>query len=241
MIASSPLKNINMQMKNKSMMKSLFAGFAILALATGLTSCKKNDVDLTGSANLKVVNASPGSSPQGFYLSNSTVVKGNLAYGDESDYIVTNSGNNLEAQFKTEASATPYATGSFSFDSGKNYSIFLAGQGQSARIKVYTDDMAASASGQAKVRFINLSDALSANIDIKKGSGENLAVNLAGDNASAYVNLAPGVLNLNIFITGQTTSLGSFNLKAFLPGKIYTVYVTGSTSTNIEVHQILHN
>ena len=228
-------------MKNKSLFKGLFAGFAILALTTGLTSCKKNDVDESGSVNLKVINASPSSSPQGFFLANSTVIQGGLAYGDASDYVVTNSGSNLEAQFRNEGSSSPYAAGNFDFSKGNYYSIFLAGEGQTARIKVYEDDMAAPAAGQAKVRFIHLSDAAPANVDIRRGSGENLVVNLGHDNASNYVSVAPGILSMDVYASGQTTSLGNFNLTAFLADKIYTVYISGSTGSDIEVHQVVHN
>jgi len=228
-------------MNNKSLIKNLLSGFAVLALTTALISCKKNDVDEFGSANLKVVNASPASSPQGFFLANSTVIKGSLAYGDESDYIVTNSGNNLEAQFRNDGSSAAYATSKFEFNNGKNYSIFLAGDGQAARIKVFTDDMIAPAAGQAKVRFIHLSDAAPTRIDIKNGSGDNLVVNLERDNSSNYVTLAPGILSMNVYGANQTTSLGNYNVTAFLANKIYTVYITGTTIDDIEVHQLSHN
>jgi hypothetical protein len=228
-------------MKNKSVFKSLLTGFAILVITTGLTSCKENDVDETGTANLKVVNASPGSGSQGFFLANSTVVQSGLEFGEASDYVVTNSGNNLEAQFRTDGSSSPYATSNFDLEKGRYYTVFLAGEGQRARIKVYNDDMAAPASGQAKVRFIHLSDAAPANIDIKRGSGDNLVVNLEHEKSSNYVTVAPGILSMDVYATGQATSLGNFNLTAFLANKIYTVYITGSTSNNIEVHQITHN
>lgn len=228
-------------MKNKSVFKNLLTGFAILALTTGLTSCKDNDVDETGTANIKVVNASPGSTPQGFFLANNTVVQGGLAFGDASDYIVTNSGNNLEAQFRNDGSTSPYATEDFDLEKGRYYTIFLAGQGQSARIEVFNDDMAVPASGQVKVRFIHLSDAAPENIDIKRGSGDNLVVNLERDDASNYVTVAPGLLSLDVYATGQTTSLANFDLTALLPDKIYTVFITGSTAEDIEVQQIVHN
>ncbi|WP_432712097.1 DUF4397 domain-containing protein [Pedobacter sp.] len=228
-------------MKNNSLFKSLLAGVAILALTTGLTSCKKNDVDETGSANLKVINASPSSTPQGFFLANSTVIQSGLAYGDTKDYIATNSGNNLEAQFRNDGSSTVYATTKFDLDKGKYYSVFLAGDGQAARVKLFTDDMTAPAAGKAKIRFIHLSDAAPASVDIKRGSGDNLVVNLQRDNSSDYLTVDPGILSINVYATGQTTSLGSFNITAFLANKIYTVYIAGSTAADIQVKQISHN
>lgn len=229
-------------MKTKSLFKSLFAGAFVVAIATGMTSCKKDDIDETGSANVKVVNASTTSSPQGFYLANKTVVQGGLAFGNASDgYVVANSGNNLTLQFRNDGSSAAYASTNANFDKGKYYSVFLAGDGQSARIKVFTDDMAAPSSGKAKVRFVHLSDAAPANVDIRTDATTNIAANLARDNASGYVEVNPGFSSLQVYPAGGTTSAGSFNLSAFASGKIYTVYVTGSTTNSISVRQISHN
>jgi len=228
-------------MKRKSIFKNLLTGTSILLFAAMISSCKKDDIDETGSANLKVVNASSASSDQSFLLANKTVVSGGLSFGDATDYIATNSGNNLQAEFRNEGASTAFASDDVDLDNGSNYTVFLAGDGQSARVKLYQDDLSAPASGQAKIRFIHLSDAAPANIDIRNASGDNLATNLAHDASSNYLNVAPGVLSLQVFATGQSTSIGTFNLSAFTAGNIYTVYITGSTSDNITVRQITHN
>jgi len=228
-------------MKNKSLLKNVLAGLSILALSTGLTSCKKDDVDQSGTTNVKIVNASQSSPAQGFFLANTALVANGLTFGNASDYIATPSGSNLTAEFKTDGATTAYASDNFSFDNGTHYTVFLAGDGQSARIKVFKDDLTAPASGQARVRFVHLSDAAPGNVDIRRGNGDNLVVNLSRDNASDFTAIAPGILELNVFASGQTTSLGTFNLAGFLPNKIYTVYVTGNTASSIRVNQITHN
>lgn len=228
-------------MKTKSILKNILTGTAVFTFAVLISSCKKNDVDSTGSASIKVVNASPSSTTQSFYLANQAVVSGGLDFGEATDYIVTNSGNNLDAQFRNEGSATAYATGNFGIDRNRSYTVFLAGDGQAARVKLFTDDLTAPASGQAKVRFVHLSDAAPANIDIRNAAGDNLTANLAKDVASGFVGIAPGVLSLQVYAAGQTTSLGTFDLTAFTAGKIYTVYITGSKAGSITVRQISHN
>lgn len=228
-------------MKTKSIFRTLLTGTAILTFATLITSCKKNDVDESGSANVKVVNAAPSSSAQSFFLANNTVVDGGLDFGDATDYIAANSGKNLEAQFRNAGTTTAYGTGKFDLDNGHYYTVYLVGDGQNSRVKLFEDDLSSPASGQAKVKFIHLSDAAPANIDIKNGAGENLAVNLARDNSSAYLNVAPGILRLQVTATGSPTSIANFDLSAFTAGKIYTVYVTGSSTANINVTQIVHN
>lgn len=228
-------------MKRKFLFNSLMAGAAFLALATTLTSCKKDDVDESGSANLKVVNASSASLPQGFYVAGKTVVQAGLDFGDASDYIAANSGNNLELQFRNEGSSAAYASGRFDLSRNGSYTVFVAGDGQSARVKIFGDDLSAPASGKAKVRFIHLSDGAPSNVDFRSSATANLAVNVGRDNASSYISLDPGVVSLQVFQTGQSTSLGTFNLTAFAAGRIYTVYVVGSAQNNIQVRQITHN
>lgn len=228
-------------MKNK-FLTNLTAAAILLAVMTAFSSCKKDDIDENGSANVKVVNASSTSSAQGFYLASKTVVQGGLTFGNASSgYIAVNSGNNLQLQFRNSGSEAAYASGEYDFDKGGYYTIFLAGDGQSARVQVYADDMNPPSSGKAKVRFIHLSDAAPANVDIRSNSETNLAANLARNSSSSYIEVNPGVLSLQVYAAGQSTSLGNFDLTAFASGKIYTVYVTGSTAETISVHQTTHN
>ncbi|WP_026904405.1 DUF4397 domain-containing protein [Pedobacter glucosidilyticus] len=228
-------------MKKNNFFKQILSGTLILALAVGFTSCKKDDVDETGSARIKVVNASSASNAQSVFLANNAIIQGGLAFSNSSDYITTNSGNNLNLEFRNEGSTTAYASGRFDVDNGSSYTAFLAGDGQQARVKLYEDDLAAPAGGQAKVRFVHLSDAAPANVDIRRNSTTNLAANLARDNASNFMNIEPGILSLQVYAAGGTENLGTFDLSAFVEGKIYTVYITGSTAQNITVRQITHN
>lgn len=229
-----------MIMKKTSILKNVLAGTSILLFSVFLTSCEKDDVDESGSANLIVANASPGSVEQSFHLAGN-VIFNNLAFGDSEGYTATNSGNNLQAEFRNQGSSTAYASDGIDLDNGGNYTIFLAGAGQGARVKLFEDDLSAPPSGQAKIRFIHLSDAAPANIDIRRASGDNLVTNLAHDASSNYLNVDPGILSLQVFATGQSTNLGNFDLSAFASGKVYTIYVTGSTPDNISVRQITHN
>lgn len=227
------------KMKNNWYKKGL--SLAIVA-AVALVSCKKNDIDEKGMANVKIVNAANTSTDQGFYLAGKVVVQGGLAFGETSDgYISVSSGNNLELQFRNDGSATGYATTEHDLDKNKYYTIFLAGEGQTARVKVYEDNLSAPTSGKAKIRFVHLSNAAPDHIDIRTSSGTNLVVNLKRDDISNYIEVDPSVMSLQVFATGQSASLGTFDLSAFAAGKIYTVYVTGSTGASIQIRQVVHN
>ena len=228
-------------MKHNSIFKKLFAATAILGFVCAISSCKKNDVDESGSANVRIINASASSSAQSFYLANSLVVQGGLTYGQATPYVAVNSGNNLVAEFRNEGSSSAYATGKFDINNALSFSIFLAGDGQQARVKVYDDNNTAPASGKARVRFIHLSDGAPEFIDIRTNATNNVVSSLKRDNASIYTDVDAGFSAFQVFQAGQSTSLGNFTLSTFAAGKIYTVYISGSTSSTISVKQFTQN
>lgn len=212
---------------------------AVLGLTTGLTSCKDNDVDESGTANIKVVNAAPSSASQNLFIADKSVATG-LDFGEASNYIAFSSGNNLQAEFRTESSGAVYASGDFDLDNGSNYTVFLAGDGAQARVNIFKDDNS-PVSGKAKVRFIHLSDGAPTQIDVRNGATTNLAVNIGRNTSSNYVNLDPGVLSLQVFATGGSTSIGTFDLTALQADKVYTIYITGTSADAISVRQTTHN
>lgn len=57
-----------------------------------LSSCEKNDVDESATAQLKIVNGSPTSEKQEFYLVNNLLGSTDFAYGEFSDYITAKLG-----------------------------------------------------------------------------------------------------------------------------------------------------
>lgn len=108
-------------MKRTSILKNVIAGTSILLFSVLISSCKKDDIDESGSANLIVVNAATGSSAQSFYLADKAVVAGGLKFGDATAYIATNSGNNLQAEFRNEGTETAYASDGIDLTNGRNY------------------------------------------------------------------------------------------------------------------------
>lgn len=226
-------------MKKVRIFNGLLTGVAVLAMMMIFSSCKKNDVDEEGSARIKLIHASSTAGEQSFYLANNRVHSG-LTYQSESDYIVTNSGNRLSAEFRNESGVT-FASGTHDFRNGRSYTVFLAGDGQNARIKVEEDDLSAPSSGKAKVRFVHLSDAAPQNVDIKLSTGATLAANLGRNNVTSFSEVDTGIKLVNVFSAGESASLGDFNLENFAAGKIYTVYITGAASGNIQIRKATHN
>lgn len=215
---------------------------AFVLFVASFASCKKNDVNPDGYMNLKVVNAAPNSGPQSFTLANQVLVSGGLDFTDASNYINTNSGTNLVAQFTSVGTNTVYATGSLWTGDNQSWTVYLAGSGSSARVKSYQDDLSAPPSGMVKIKFIHLSDAAPSNISVKDSAGNNIFSSLViEDVPTGYKNINPGTFSLEIYDIVSGNDIGDFSVTGLQAGKIYTLYLTGSTTSTLSVQTVQHN
>ena len=228
-------------MKSSSITAKLLSAATLLLLSDSFTSCKKNNIDTYGTMNLKVVNAAPDSGPQSFTLADQVLISGGLDFTEASDYISTNSGTRLVAQFKKDGTNTVYATGELWTANDLSFTVYLAGEGSSARVKMFKDDLSAPPSGKVKVRFIHLSDAAPSVISIRNSAGDNLVTTISRDIESGYSNVDPGTLSIKIYGVASGDNIGNFDVTNLQAGKIYTLYLTGSTNATISVQKVLHN
>lgn len=229
-------------MKSNLSNRKLLTAAALLMSLGCITSCKKNDINPDGYMNLKVVNAAPGSGPQSFTLADQVLVSGGLDFTDASDYISTHSGTNLVARFMNGGTNAVYATGSLWTGDNQNFTIYLAGEGSSARVKSYQDDLSAPQSGMAKIRFIHFSDAAPSNIKVKDLAGNNIFSTIViKDVATGYQNVNPGTFSLKIYNIISGDIIGDFTVTSLQAGKIYTLYLTGSTNATLSVQKVQHN
>lgn len=65
-----------------------------------------------------------------------------------------------------------YASGEIWTANNIDQTVYLAGKGSNARVKVYTDDLGAPNNGKVKIKFIHLSDDAPSVITIKNSSGD---------------------------------------------------------------------
>jgi hypothetical protein len=228
-------------MRTTSFKMSILTGLALSLVTTMFFSCEKNDIDESGSFNIKVVNASPGAAAQGFTLANQVLVTGGLKFTDASNYINTPSGKRLVAEFKNEGTNTVTATGELYTIDGVSFTVYLAGQGSSTRVKAYEDDLAVPNNGKVKIKFIHLSDAAPSDINIKNGTGDDLVTNISRNTQSGYKYVDAGTLSLKLYGTALRNNIGSFDVTDLLAGKIYSLYLTGSTDATLAINKILHN
>jgi Domain of unknown function (DUF4397) len=204
-----------------------------LTLVTGFSSCESKS-EISADAFVRVANSSEGSTPQDFYLNNSKVNTSAVAYTQSSNYATTSNGNKT-GEFRSTGTATVNSSASLNIEAGKYYTVYYTGGTASSASFTTLDEQTTPSTGKAKVRFVHLSSAAAASIDLAIQGGAKVVSNLAYKTASAYqeVNAAT---NFQLFASGSTTAaltLSNLNLQA---GKIYTVYISGSTSATVSYH-----
>lgn len=208
--------------------------FALLVLGLLLGSCsKKSDKGTENmSAYVQVTNSADGSVAQDFYLDNTKITTSAVAYGSSSDFLAASTGDR-QGKFETAGTSTVNASVSLSMQAGKYYSVFFT-DGNAATS--YQADRTAPQSGKARIRFINLSSALTTAVDFGVTSGATVASNLAYKAASSYYDLDPASA-FSLYATGSSTAI--INIPATLQaGHIYSVYISGATTAAVSAHVV---
>ena len=210
--------------------------FAFMLLALAFSSCTKDkSSNISTSAYVQVTNSASASLPQDFFLDNSKVTASAVAYGSSSAFLTTTPGDH-QGQFKTTGTTVVNATSSLSLTAGKYYSVFYADGGSSTAVQ---DDRTSPQTGKARIRFINLSSALSSNVDFGAMGGATLASNLAYKAASTYYDVDPATA-YSLYATGSTSAILSIPA-TIQAGHIYTIYVSGTTAATLSFHVINEN
>ena len=226
-------------MKKITIINTLLKIQVLLFCIVFFSSCEKNNVDEDGSSKLKVVNASPKASALSFTLAGTVLVNGGLNFTDASPYITTNSGSRLVAQFFNEGTTTLIQDGEIWLFRDLSYTVYLAGDVNSLRVKLFQDNLSSPDNGKARVNFIHLSDDAPSNINIKDGNDDNIITNLTRDTQSSYKDIATGTLSLKVYNTTNKDHVGDFSIPDLQAGKIYTVYfvsIPGTTTAHVVVH-----
>lgn len=230
--------------KNTLEFKYLFL-FLVLA-AAAFTSCKNDDNNATPTSGyIMAVNSADGSSSQDVYIDNVKASTTAVAYGSSSNYITTSSGQHT-VQFNNSGSTTANASVNLSIDGGGYYTVYYTGGANTSTSNNYIitqDDLTAPPAGKAKVRFVHLASGLvsgtTSTVDFGIMSGSKFLSALAYKTASAYYVADPGTTFL-LYLSGSANS--SLNIPTTLQaGKIYTIFVSGSTSATVTANVIVQN
>lgn len=214
---------------------------AFFAAASIFTSCKK-DNDLSNAslnAKVKIVNTVDGSSPQDLYLDNVKLDASAVAYTQSSDYLTAKSGSHT-AKFTNSGSTTANASFNISLQADSSYTIYYTSNSSANSSVVTTDNLTAPAANMAKVRFINLSNAVTSNVDFGLSATNKFVTNLAARAVSAYSQVAAGT-TFYLYSAGSINAMLTIPATTIQAGKIYTIYISGSTTLDLSYHIVAEN
>ncbi|MXV16090.1 DUF4397 domain-containing protein [Hufsiella ginkgonis] len=218
-------------LKNRLNLRGLMLFGAAAAFFLSVAAGCKSDIDDATpqeAAAFNVYNASPGPLAVNFYLDNLLVNGPALAFTQQSDYILAYTG---QRKFDITVGGTNQvlATQTLSFTNNHYYTAFIAGSNSAPVVVVTDDDLAAPASGKAKIRLVQMiPDATS--VDLNVSGGATLFADQAFKSASAFAAIDPGTYNFTVQASdAASAALNNITIQA---GKSYTVVARGMIAGN---------
>lgn len=229
-----------MKMKNVNL-KTIFKTFiAVAAISTVFAACSKDKYEPQQVAGLSIIDAFPDTMSLDFYIDQTRVNnKRGLKFNDKIDYLNLFPGSRTFSIAKRDG-RNALAQERFNMAPGVGYSLFILDtvQTNEKRFLRTEDDLSAPAADKAKVRFINLYNAMTSSV------GAGLELGIAGKDTNLFTEKA--FYEYTDFTAVDPGESVTFNIKqggdvkATLPnvkierGKIYTIYAKGNSAATID-------
>ena len=193
----------------------------------------------SGSAQVRLLNASPGAASLNGFM-NSSAFAANVAYATASDYVPVVAASPTLVLAIPGATA-PLTTRVLSLMSGTFYTVLASGYPASISAILLTDNNSPPPAAKMNLRVINASPSLGTADVYVVAPGTALDTvsptvsGLTFQSASSYVPLAAGNYEIDFTPTGQTIVLAQTSTLSFSVGEIRTVVglngaVTGYTT-----------
>lgn len=211
-------------MKKRTLL-GLMAGLPVSGV---LTACGGNN---SGSAQVRLVNASPGYSALDLYIDDKLKVS-NVAYGAASGYVSVDKGS-FDTALSVNGSSTQLITTSRTYDTDTTYSIIAYGWNGSLKSVIVTENQADAADGSMYFRVLNTStDAGSVDVYLTAetdslDSATAVASDVGGGKSTSFGTVDSGTYRLRITAQGDTSTvlLDVSNVTVSSKG-VYTLIVT---------------
>lgn len=213
--------------------------FYLLLLA--FSSCKDSTVTDTslGNSRVLVVNSLVSSSAIDLYWTGNKLNTSALAYGSSTGYKNMTSGIR-PIQIKVNGSNKLLGTDTIHVVRDSSYTYFIYQSNNRTDAVLAEDDLSIPSSGNAKVKFANMSAGL-LSADLVITDGPAIASGIGYGNIGSYAELKAGTYNLYLRMKGTTVSVYSIPNINLVSGKIYTIWCggalngTGSTALSAQV------
>ena len=216
---------------SKKLLLGICAGCLISFL---LTSCLKNTNTVYNPPTglLSFIQASPDEPPLDFYLNNNRVNQGALYFEDNIDYVSAIAGSRT-ANFYATGTTTPLLSTPITLAQSTAYSLFLINKSSSPQVLLLTDTLNKPTTGNATVRFVDLSPDAPA-VDLAVQGGAVVVPNKLFKGYSSFIPVAAkSNYTFEVRQAGTSTVLATLSNVPLVSGSVYTIWFGGlATPTN---------
>lgn len=217
-------------MKNfKTISKNLVAGIsAVCVLSFMLSSCLKGTSSNTPTppvALLSVIQDSPGQPALDFSINGNRVNTAAINYGGVLDYFQAYAGQRT-FMFSKNGAGTTVKSDTATLKQNVAYTLCLVNLPATPQFLLLTDTISQPASGNAALRFVNLSPDATA-VDFAVKDGDVFVANKSFKGFSTFKPITGKSYTFEIRKTGTATVLVTLNNVTLSPGYVYTVYLRG--------------
>ncbi len=215
-------------------MKNILISFSIVAIAVAFSGCSKSNNGPSNIANVNFVNGCNGSLNIDTKVNNTKLIAAsNLPYFKYSGYQNVTGGASVAINLFLTNQGTPLCNGTPALTAGDYYTVFAGGIVTHPTFVVTTDDLTAPTSGNAKVRFINLSsDTLNESCYIGTQKLDSNLVNNAVTSFSEITATTGVAVLLQDPSHAAPAYIAQLASQPFSAGKIYTIMLTGTSTVS---------
>jgi hypothetical protein len=200
--------------------------FAAVVMVLG---CNKKNDNPPNTAEVAFVNGCAGTTGLDAKVNN-IVVPGatNISFMGNTGYKPVTAGSSINIAYYLTNLGTPATSQTTTLTVGTSYTAFAGGLITSPSFLLTTDNLAAPSSGNAKVRFVNLSPdsaGITANVQATE-----IATGILSMHASDFTQVPAGSWEIKAGQPSSIASVISGGIQSFGAGKIYTIIMTGTQS-----------
>jgi hypothetical protein len=217
--------------------KSSIAIIALLGTTLSFTSCKKDEPIQRDASALSITNASPLRDSVDFYVGaqklNGTAP---LLFGTTYNYIGFTPGIMNIGVSKPNNPKTFY-NANITLTNGLYQSLYIVNKGDSTSFLLLKDNFTAPASGQGKIRFVNLSSDSPA-YDLVLEGDTTAFKNRAFKEFSDFKNIKPAKYKVSLVNTATKAVAATLADVEITAGNFYTIYAKGLLTSTVPAKKL---
>ena len=205
-----------------------------------LSSCLKTPVSQNYSTPVAAVmftDASPDQVPLDLFINNFGVNQSPINYGQNTGYFGINAGTNSVSLY-ADATRKSILSDTINFVQNTTYSVFLVNKVSQPQIFMMTDTIISPSTGNASIRFVNLSpDAPAVDLVVKGGS--TLVSNRSFKGFSSFAPITGNSFyTFEVHQAGTATVLATLSNVKINAGYVYTIWFHGLTAGTTAADQL---